>query len=304
MTIDATAGGRVRPDRYRGATQPPPRLAKKIVTFIWISLVVMLALGALLEQHIWAALFVGVHAVLISPPLAKIYRGPGWLRVALVWSALAAGATVIGYSNSTAPNGPGAAAPLAGPTPAGTKPASGPAPIGDEVFSPYVRAEEPEMFAQWGVKGVAEINRLRIAAAKQVAEDGACDRVDLSDLADDLSKAKHTPTVYVDCNNGQRFYFTKKDLGRPTLSETEKGARWTRQDAIDACTQAVDARLNIPGSMSRDILDTSAFQAEITGRWVVDFGFNARNGFGIKVPASAHCILMTDGRPEVHIVWR
>lgn len=185
-------------------------------------------------------------------------------------------------------------------SPAPTLPPAAPV-VGKEPYDPYVRKDEPEMFASWGANGVQRINRLRIAAAEQTARSGACDRVEASDLDDHWSQAHHRPRVFVDCANQQRFYVTEADLGRSLLSETEKGARWSRQDAIDTCTAAVRARLRIPASLARDPFGTSAFQAETTGRWVVDFDFKARNALGLRLPADAHCVLTTDGHPDLRI---
>lgn len=176
--------------------------------------------------------------------------------------------------------------------------------IGPEPSSPYVRKDEPEMFKRWGSAGVARINRLRIDAAEKVAKSGKCDRVESADLDDRRSASKREPIVYVDCSDQRRFILTAADLHRPIMSETEKGSRWGRQDAIDVCTSALQRRLNVPASLSRDLLGTSAFQTETTGRWVVDFTFHARTGLGIKVPAAAHCVLKTDGRPEVTVGLR
>lgn len=173
--------------------------------------------------------------------------------------------------------------------------------IDPNVFEPYSRDSYPKTFVKWGTAGVRRIDALRAAAARTVATNSACDKVEISELSDNRSAAPNRPIVFVDCANGQRFYLGESDVETEVTSETSRGARLSKSTVIELCERALRAQLNVPLSMDRDWLNTSAFQAQTTGRWVVDFTFKAQNLLGAKLPGSAHCTVGTDGTPEVTI---
>jgi hypothetical protein len=174
--------------------------------------------------------------------------------------------------------------------------------IDPNVFDPMTRDSYPKAFAKWGVKGIERVNALRIAAAQTAAKIPSCDRVEISELSDARSTPPDNPAVFVDCTNGQRFYLTETDVGGAVASETERGARFTKSEVVGLCENALKAQLTIPLSLDRDLLNTSAFQAETTGRWRVDLTFKAQNALGAKLPGRAACTLGTDGTPEVSIL--
>lgn len=180
------------------------------------------------------------------------------------------------------------------------KPAA--APIDPGVYEPYKREQGWEKtFARWGDEGVARIQRLREAAAETVASNPKCDSVELSEISDSRSTPPDTPTVYVDCANGERFYLSESDVGGTVSTEMEKGARFSSADLIRQCTDAVRARLNLPASFDQNMWSVSDRQGT-SGNRVVEFDFEAKNYLGATLPAQARCIMTTRGQFEVTVI--
>jgi hypothetical protein len=174
--------------------------------------------------------------------------------------------------------------------------------IAPEVFQPITPAGMPKAYATWKVVGFERINSLRIAAAQAVAQNPKCDYVEVSELSTSRSTAPQNPIVFVDCRNGERFYIGEDDLEGPLATEGEKGARLSKTDAVLACEEALKRQLTVPLSLDRDLLNTSALQAETTGNWGVEFTFKSQNGLGAKVPHRARCTIDTDANVEMTIV--
>lgn len=176
--------------------------------------------------------------------------------------------------------------------------------VDPSVYEAYTRQGYPKTFAKWGAAGVRRIDALRKAAAETVARNPSCDRVMLAELSDNQSSPPSQPKVFVDCENGQRFYLGPDDVNTPVSSQTEKGARLGTQDLVGRCTEAVRARLNFPSTMNRNIWSISQRQAQTLGNWVVEFDFKAENAFGRRLPASARCVTTPEGETDVTIVER
>lgn len=87
-------------------------------------------------------------------------------------------------------------------------------PIGSEPYSPYHRSEDLVMWRQYGAKGIARINHLRVLAAKKGSELYACDKVETSDLNDYESKTARQPVITAICTNGTRESYTQSELLR------------------------------------------------------------------------------------------
>jgi len=63
----------------------------------------------------------------------------------------------------------------------------------------------------------------------------------------------------------------------------------------------VKARLNLPSTFDRNFFSVSDYQGT-SGNRVVEFKFTAKNAFGAELPASARCIMTTQGQFEVNII--
>ena len=169
----------------------------------------------------------------------------------------------------------------------------GPAPIDPGVYTPYDKVNFSRAFKAYGTKGIKRIDRLRVAAAEAVAQKPECDAVTVSELSEERSTPPNHPVVFVDCQNTTRFYMSEDDIGSIPESETERGARISSTQAIQACTEKVKSKLKFPGEFRKDYFTVSSRQAQTTGNWVVDFDFKAVNGLGMRLPESAHCTVDT-----------
>ncbi|WIA54308.1 hypothetical protein N6H05_14675 [Sphingobium sp. WTD-1] len=177
----------------------------------------------------------------------------------------------------------------------------GAAPIDPGVYSPYVRENGwQKTFAKWGDAGVRRIQKLREAAAETVAQNPKCDAVELSEISDQRSAPPDSPVVYVDCRNSERFYLSEADVGGQLSSEKEKGSRFSSAELISRCTSEVKSRLNLPSTFDRDFFSVSDRQGT-SGNRVVEFTFEAKNALGLTLPASARCVMTTQGQFEVEI---
>jgi hypothetical protein len=179
-----------------------------------------------------------------------------------------------------------------------------PAPIDPGVYVPYKREQGFEKtFAKWGEEGVLRVQKLREGAAETVANNPQCDAVELAELSDSRSFPPDHPVVFVDCRNSQRFYLSEDDVGGSVATEMEKGARFSSSELISRCTDEVTSKLNLPSTFDRDLFSVSDRQGT-SGNRVVEFTFEAKNGLGLTLPASARCIMTTQGRFEVNIIER
>ena len=178
----------------------------------------------------------------------------------------------------------------------------GPAPIDPGVFRPYTKSGYPKAFAKWGRQGIDRVQKLRESAARSVAENPQCDAVELSELSDSRSTTDN-PVVFVDCRNSQRFYLSESDIGTALSSEMEKGARFSSSELKRLCTDEVKARLNLPSTFDRNFFSVSDRQGT-SGNRVIEFTFEAKNRMGMTLPASARCIMNTQGKFEVEITER
>jgi hypothetical protein len=179
--------------------------------------------------------------------------------------------------------------------------ASVPASIDPGVFEPYKREGWTKLFASWGDKGIARIQRLREAAAQTVAKNPSCDTVEISDISESRSTAPNEPVVLVDCKNGERFYLSERDTGGFVQTEMQKGARFSSADLIRQCTEAVRNRLTLPATFDQSMFSVSERQGG-SGNRVVEFEFEAKNRIGLTLPAQAKCIMTTEGEFEVTVI--
>ncbi len=172
------------------------------------------------------------------------------------------------------------------------------------VFAPYTRDQFPKAFKSWGEEGIKRIQKLRENAARTVASNPKCDAVEISDLSENRSNIPTNSVVFVDCRNGERFYLSEADIGSAPSSEQELGARFSRQELVERCTEEVKSKLNLPSTFDQALFSVSDRQGVGTGNRVIEFDFSAKNAFGIELPASARCIMTTQGVFEVSVTER
>jgi len=154
---------------------------------------------------------------------------------------------------------------------------------------------------EWGSTWIARINKAMPLAAQKAAESATCDYVEVAGLSD-RSIPRSEVVFYVDCKNGERFYISEADATSNQVA-TSKGAQTaavSNFDAIQGCEQSVKAALNHPQTFKRHRLDTSVYRAP-GGNVVVEFGFDAKNGLGTKLPQHARCVIDDRGMSPAEI---
>lgn len=72
---------------------------------------------------------------------------------------------------------------------------------------PYEKAKFPKLYAQYGAKFVRDdIQKVRVAAANEMAKETKCDRVLWSEYSD-IRSTPDQVVVFVDCANGYRIIY-------------------------------------------------------------------------------------------------
>ena len=181
---------------------------------------------------------------------------------------------------------------------------STPAPIAEHAIPDITRSGYPKTWKTWGEDGVARIEALQRAAAKTVARNQRCDRVEIVALSNSRSTPPDRPVVFVDCANRERFYITESDVGDVVRSQSDKADDVSEGDAVSACTQALQRELAVPGSLDRDFWSLSARRSKTLGNWVVQFDFTASNALGVDLPHTARCVMTPAGQTDVTMTRR
>lgn len=165
------------------------------------------------------------------------------------------------------------------------------------------RDQYPKTFAQWGAKGVAEINRLAPLAAEKAAASSECNAVEVVDLSSQRSTPPKDIVFFVDCANFKRFYISSKDLAdpTPTMSQDMKMSRVKDSDLIKMCMNAIKGKLENPATFDPSVLSANVYRAPATGNVRVTFPFSAKNNFGAELPFNARCIINDQGLKEALI---
>ncbi|MDZ4382837.1 MAG: hypothetical protein U0942_16010 [Parvibaculum sp.] len=173
-------------------------------------------------------------------------------------------------------------------------------------YEPYSRAEYPKTFATWGEAGIRKVNEFRKKAAFKASAAATCDEVAYADVSDNRSRPPSEIVIFVDCNNGQRFYFDEAALAAsgPVLSETEKTAHISDKTVLSRCREELPKRLQFPSSYDPDWFGESVYRAPVTGRVVAQINFEAKNGIGNTIPQTGRCIFDASGLVDVEIANR
>ena len=213
---------------------------------------------------------------------------------AVLLAALAA--TVLGGCDNRPKTTP---TPIASAVPA----RSGSAAIDPGLVLPYERKLDADIYRLWGAKGAARLSAFKKAAAETVAKNPTCGRVSYVDLADEAHGTRFPshPVMIVDCDPIQRFFVSESDIGKETLSQTQKGQAFTRVGVTKICLNSIRSKLSYPSSMDLSPLSVSADQGVGTGNWGVSFEFKAKNALGNEMPQTARCIITPDGDVEANI---
>lgn len=90
-----------------------------------------------------------------------------------------------------------------------------PASISPYAYTKYTRESYPKTYEAWGESGVQKIAELERRSAQHVANSSGCNRVETVSLSQFRSYPPREPVVFVDCENGNRFFIGQKELGMP-----------------------------------------------------------------------------------------
>jgi hypothetical protein len=174
------------------------------------------------------------------------------------------------------------------------------------VYEPMQRKNYPKTFATWGVGGVKKIDSLRKQAAFKAARSPECDGVAISELSSNRSSPPDKIVIFVDCENGKRFYFDAADVLAGGVAQTQetKMKRISDDEAKAACEKSVRASLDFPSTMRLSWSGKSVYRAPTTGNIVVTFDFNAKNRLGAELPYRARCIMDDRGQHPPEITGR
>lgn len=176
---------------------------------------------------------------------------------------------------------------------------SGPAPIRSGALDSYTKATHPKIYAKWGAEGAKEIEAHQKLAADFIATSGRCDAVSIAGLSEQRSSPPSNIVVFVDCENGQRFYIGPNDLGSTPKSEAERALN--KESAISICRESVRASAKFPSSVSFGAFGTAAETNKTTGGTTVYMDFESKNRIGTLIPQRATCVFPVSGKPELRV---
>jgi hypothetical protein len=179
-----------------------------------------------------------------------------------------------------------------------------PIPVDPGLFAPDDAHSDPDLFAQWGAAGIAEVNKLRKDAALAVSRNPQCGTVQVVELWRDSDyKAPKPFRVWIDCDPGGRFYVTEADLKALMRSSFDK-AKELGNSVEGICLGRTRNQLAFPSSMSANILTMTKYESPATGNWTVEFDLKAQNEAGNYLPQHARCTVTPDGVAESSLADR
>lgn len=177
---------------------------------------------------------------------------------------------------------------------------TGPAPIREGALDKYTKATHPKVFAKWGAEGAARIEAHQKLAADKVASSGQCDAISIVGLSEQRSSPPANISVFVDCENGQRFYVGTKDAAG-SVPRSEFSLAMNERAAVTACEAMVKAGSKFPSSVD---ISSSGIASDIhktTGLTTVYMSYEAKNGIGVNVPQEAFCSFPIGDKPKIAV---
>lgn len=177
---------------------------------------------------------------------------------------------------------------------------SGPAPIRSGALDSYTKATHPKVFAKWGSDGAARIEAHQKLAADKIANSGQCDAISIVGLSEQRSSPPANISVFVDCENGKRFYVGSKDAAG-AAPRSEFSQAMSERAAVSACEAMVKAGSKFPSSVD---ISSSGIASDIhktTGLTTVYMSYEAKNGIGVNVPQEAFCSFPVGDKPKIEV---
>lgn len=173
--------------------------------------------------------------------------------------------------------------------------------ISDGALDKLSKSTSPKLFKSWGQKGFDRINAATAAAVEKTAKSPKCDVVTISGYSFDRSSPKDkTFSVFTDCANGERFYFTEAEAIDPSsnlASVNEKLSSIDDSDAMFACRDLAKTKVRFPSSIDISVWDTAIEKTKFGIS--VALAFEAKNGLGAMLPYVAYCTVKETGEIEL-----
>lgn len=174
--------------------------------------------------------------------------------------------------------------------------------IASYAVSPITKGEYPKLFKTLGPKSFKRANDLQYSAALKASQSPLCDRVETVGVST-VSTSKKIE-YFIDCTNQQRIRLSETDLANNVnpITESQKTASISDFNAKQTCIERVKRKLNLPSSFDSNLFKQGVRRHTTNGNVEVIVDFTARNGMGIKLPASARCIITPQGLDERDVV--
>ena len=173
--------------------------------------------------------------------------------------------------------------------------------ISDGALDKLSKSTSPKLFKSWGQKGFDRINAATAAAVDKTSKSPKCDVVTMSGYSFDRSSPKDkTFSVFTDCANGERFYFTEAEAIDPSfslMSVNEKISYIDESDAMFACRDLAKTKVLFPSTIDISVLNTSVEKTQFGVS--VALAFDAKNAAGAMLPYVAHCTVKETGEAEL-----
>ncbi|QLB23316.1 hypothetical protein [Phocoenobacter skyensis] len=175
-------------------------------------------------------------------------------------------------------------------------------------LSPYDKKSYPKLFKKYK-KRIKDIEIHRKKAALKAAMSEKCDNVVISELSS-KSTLKNL-RYFVDCENGERFELTEKDLKDVSddgiVKTAPKANSETEYDTLEtwrACKEMIQAEASPSEVLTfHEVLGTATRVNKNTGNYEIYTDFESKNAFGVEYGFSARCIFGKDGSGRMNF-WR
>lgn len=172
--------------------------------------------------------------------------------------------------------------------------------IPESVLTPYTPEAYPKTFEKFGSRiDVVELGRK--ASAQRAAKSNKCDKVSMAELSDSKSTIDDLH-FWVDCENGQRFYFSENELRDPASEATAQADKAVSSSAAFSwCKERVLDKANNPSTVQFNVLMTDSSVGSSNGNRVLLLPFSAKNSFNMELNFLARCVITPDGEGEISI---
>ena len=175
--------------------------------------------------------------------------------------------------------------------------------IPESAFSPMKKESYSKTYERWGATWFNKLNHMLPQAALIAADSSRCNKVGYVGLSDQRSTPKQNAVFFVDCENGERFYVSQKDIenNRAVASVKESTSKYSDGDYIEACGNAAKRRATHPSTFSFSRVWDAAVHRTDNGRVVARVGCEAKNSFGLKIEMTATCYFDETGLTGVEL---